>query len=93
MTTLGYILIIIGILSILKNYKNNILILLSLELFFIGISILFLDTGLSHDDYEGVITSIFILCLSATESAIGLTILMINKKNYHASHNDSMLNP
>lgn len=82
MTTIGHIIIIVSLLSIIKNYKNNILILLSLELLFIGISLIFLDTGLYHDDFEGTITSIFILCLSATESAIGLTILMINKKNY-----------
>lgn len=82
MERLGYILILISILGIIKNYRNNILILLSLELFFIGISILFLQTSLILDDIEGVITSILILCLSAIESAIGLTILLANKKNY-----------
>lgn len=81
MEKLGYMTILISVLSIIKNYKNNILILLSLELFFIGISIIFLDTSLYLDDINGILTTVFILCISATESAIGLSILMINKKN------------
>lgn len=84
MKILSIILIIISIISILRNYKNNILILLSLELLFLGISILFLDAGFQLDDFDGIISAIFILCLSATESALGLTILMLKarKINY-----------
>lgn len=81
MSTLGHIIIIIGLLGIIKNYKNTILALLSLELFFIGLSILFLNSSYLLDDFEGIVGAIIILCISATESAIGLTILMINKKN------------
>lgn len=76
MERIGHIIIIIGIIGIIKNYRNNILLLLSLELIFIGISLLYIDTSLKLDDLEGIITAIFILCLSATESAIGLTILL-----------------
>lgn len=81
MSILGHIIIIIGIIGIIINKNNNILILLSLELLFIGISILFLESSLYLDDFDGIITSIFILCLTATESALGLTILLVNKKN------------
>lgn len=80
MIELAHLIILTGLLGILKNYKNNILILLSLELIFIGISLHFFHSSLYLDDFDGVITAIFILCLSATESAIGLTILLINKK-------------
>lgn len=76
MERIGEIIIIIGILGIIKNYRNNILLLLSLELIFIGIAILYINTAINIDDIEGIITGILILCLSATESAIGLTILM-----------------
>jgi len=78
---LGYILILTSIISTIKNYKNNILILLSLELFFVGLAILFINSGLEFDDFIPITIAVFILCLSATESALGLTILMINKKN------------
>lgn len=81
MENLGHILIIISLIGIIKNYKNNIIILLCLELIFIGISLIFLNSSLYLDNFDGLITSIFILCLSATESAIGLTILMATKKN------------
>lgn len=80
MDILGKILIVTSIISILKNYKNNIIILLSLELLLIGISILFLESAYYLDDFNGIITSILLLCISATESAIGLTILMAIKK-------------
>lgn len=81
MENLAHILIIVSIISIIKNYKNNIIILLSLELLFIGISLIFLNSSLYLDNFDGLISSIFILCLSATESAIGLTILMVIKKS------------
>jgi NADH:ubiquinone oxidoreductase subunit K len=72
----------IAFFSIIKNFKNNILLLLSLELFFIGIALLFLNSSFYLDDINGIITTLFILCLSATESAIGLTFLINLKKNF-----------
>lgn len=80
MTLLSSILGILSILSILKNYKNNILILLSLELLFIALALIFLDSGLQLDDFDGILSAIFILCISATESALGLTILMLKAR-------------
>lgn len=82
MKFLGIATICISLLSILRNFKNFILILLSLELFFIGISLLFLDSSLYLDDINGIISSIFILCLSASESAIGLSILLLYSKKF-----------
>ncbi|PJF20190.1 NADH dehydrogenase subunit 4L (mitochondrion) [Paramicrosporidium saccamoebae] len=81
MKLISNILIIVSIISIIKNYKNNILILLSLELLFIALSLIFLESGLYLDDFEGIISSIFIICLTATESALGLTILILASKN------------
>lgn len=80
MNILSSILILTSILSILLNYKNYILILLSLELLFIAISLLFFDVAFQLDDFNGIITAIFILCISATESALGLTILMLKAR-------------
>ena len=71
--------IMVSIIGIIKNRKNNILILLCLELFYIGVSILFLDGSLLLDDIDGSISAIIILCLTATESAIGLTILLTTR--------------
>jgi NADH:ubiquinone oxidoreductase subunit K len=81
LNTIGYMLILTSIGSCIKNYKNNILILLSLELFFVGLAVLYINAGLEFDDFTPITIAVLILCLSATESALGLTILMINKKN------------
>lgn len=72
----GLIIIIISILSIIKNYRNNILILLSIELLYIGFAFLFISSSLFLDDIQGIITSILLLTLSAIESAIGLSLLL-----------------
>jgi NADH:ubiquinone oxidoreductase subunit K len=72
--------IFISILSFLKNYNNYIILLLTLELLLIGISLIFLDSSLYLDDFNGIISTIFLLTMGAIESAIGLTILIIYKK-------------
>lgn len=72
--------IIISIISIIKNRNNYIIILLTLELLLIGISLIFLDSSIKLDDFNGIISTIYLLTLGAIESAIGLTILIIYKK-------------
>lgn len=74
--------ILISLISIIKNRNNYIIILLTLELLLIGISLIFLDSSLRLDDFNGIVTTIFLLTLGAIESAIGLTILIIYKKKF-----------
>lgn len=75
--------IIIGWLSVIKNIKNYIKILISLEIILISISILILNSSILFDDIDGAITTIFILCIGAAETAIGLSILI----NYYRINN------
>ena len=82
MKEIGLFLILISFLSIInftnlgKNIKFNLIyILLSLELFLLGVSLLFISYALSFDDLYGIITALFILTIGAAESAIGLSIL------------------
>ena len=72
--------IFISLISIIKNRNNYIILLLTLELLLIGISLIFLDSSLRLDDFNGIVTTIYLLTLGAIESAIGLTILIIYKK-------------
>lgn len=72
--------IIISFIAILKKINNYIIILLTLELLLIGICLIFLDSSLLLDDFNGIISTIYLLTLGAIESAIGLTILIIFKK-------------
>lgn len=74
--------ILISLISIIKNRNNYIIILLTLELLLIGISLIFLDSSLRLDDFNGIVTTVFLLTLGAIESAIGLTILIIYKKKF-----------
>lgn len=81
MSKIGILLIIISILNIFKNYKNNIIILISLELLLIGISIIFIHLSFYFDDLDSLLTSLFLLVISAAEASIGLTILVLTKYN------------
>lgn len=72
--------IFISFIAILKKINNYIIILLTLELLLIGICLIFLDSSLLLDDFNGIISTIYLLTLGAIESAIGLTILLIFKK-------------
>lgn len=72
--------ILISVISIIKNRNNYIILLLTLELLLIGISLIFLDTSLHLDDFNGIMSTLYLLTLGAIESAIGLTILIIYKK-------------
>lgn len=72
--------IFISFIAILKKINNYIIILLTLELLLIGICLIFLDSSLLLDDFNGIISTIYLLTLGAIESAIGLTILIIFKK-------------
>lgn len=76
---IGYFLILISTISIIKNRNNYIIILLCLELILIGISLIFISSSLNLDDFKGIVVSIFLYTIGAIESAIGLSILIIYK--------------
>jgi NADH:ubiquinone oxidoreductase subunit K len=81
MKLIGFSLILFSFLYILRNSfvgkpEGFILILLSLEIFFIGLSLLFLHSSLSFDDLNGLLFSFFLLSIAAIESAIGLSLLL-----------------
>ena len=77
MTYLYLFIIIISFINILWKRKQYILVLLFIELIFISISILFLFSSLYLDDIEGLIFSLVILIVAATESAIGLSLIIV----------------
>lgn len=78
MKDIAVLLIIVSLFSIL-NFSlgkfNLIFILLSLELFLLGVSLLFISGALNFDDMYGIMTALFILTIGAAESAIGLSLL------------------
>lgn len=73
---IGYLLFIIGVLGIVFNRKNIILMFIALEIILLSISIIFVSNGHIFDDIIGQIFALVTLTIAGGESAIGLAILV-----------------
>jgi NADH-quinone oxidoreductase subunit K len=70
-------LFLIGICGIFLSHKNLIIILLALELILLAANINFVVFSIYNDDLVGHIYTLLILTIGATESAIGLGIVIV----------------
>ena len=81
--SINYVLIIfgilffIGILGLVLNRKNVIITLMSLELMLLAVNLNFIIFSVYLDDIVGQVFVLFILTIAATESSIGLALLMV----------------
>lgn len=73
---LSVILFITGILGFVLNRKNIILLLISIEMMLLAIAILVLVTSYSFDDIVGQTYSVYLITITAAESAVGLGLLV-----------------
>jgi len=71
------ILFFIGLLGIVFNRKNILIIIMSIELLLLAVNLNFAALSIYLDDMIGQIFVIFILTIAATESAIGLAIITV----------------
>lgn len=76
-TLVFLLLFFISLLGMFVNKKNVLIMLMSLEMLFLSASTLFIYASVYLDDLVGQIFSILILTVAASESAIGLAILVI----------------
>nr|YP_004123205.1 NADH dehydrogenase subunit 4L [Oscarella viridis]YP_009431918.1 NADH dehydrogenase subunit 4L [Oscarella pearsei]ADO51458.1 NADH dehydrogenase subunit 4L [Oscarella viridis]ATA66355.1 NADH dehydrogenase subunit 4L [Oscarella pearsei]ATA66367.1 NADH dehydrogenase subunit 4L [Oscarella balibaloi] len=74
--TVGTILFILGVLGIVLNRSNLIIMLMSIELMLLAISFLFLINSVVIDNLIGQVFTIIILTVAAAETSIGLAILV-----------------
>ncbi len=74
--SLSFILFLIGILGIIVNRKNLLLLLMSIELMLLAINFLLILTSSYLDNIMGQLFALYILVVAAAESAIGLSILI-----------------
>src|SRR6516164_6581594 len=74
--TLAAIVFTIGIAGIILNHKNIIIILMSVELILLSVYINLIAFSAYSGDLTGQDFALFILTVSAVESAIGLAILV-----------------
>ncbi len=70
-------LFLIGIVGLVLNRKNIIIILMSIELMLLAINMNFIAFSIHLDDLLGQMFALFVLTVAAAESAIGLAILVI----------------
>jgi len=74
---INFFLFCIGLFGIILNRQNIIIILMSIELLLLSINLNFLYFSFFLDDIIGQIFSLVILSIAASESAIGLAILIL----------------
>ena len=82
-TTIFMVLFFISILGMFLNKKNILVMLMSLEMLFLAVSFGFTFTSVYTDDISGQLFSVLILTVAASESAIGLAILVIYYRIRH----------
>jgi NADH-quinone oxidoreductase subunit K len=84
--TILVILFFIGILGLVLNRKNILITLIALELILLGVNLNFVVFSVYLDDIVGQIFVLFILTIAATESSIGLALLMVYFKLKNSIH-------
>ena len=75
------ILFTLGVLGIILNRKNIIIILMSVELILLSVNINLVSFSSYLGDLTGQVFSLFILTVAAAEAAIGLAILVTYYRN------------
>ena len=75
------ILFTLGVLGIILNRKNIIIILMSVELILLSVNINLVTFSSFLGDLTGQVFSLFILTVAAAEAAIGLAILVTYFRN------------
>ena len=84
--TVLVILFFIGILGLVLNRKNILITLMALELILLGVNLNFVVFSVYLDDIVGQVFVLFILTIAATESSIGLALLMVYFKLKNSIH-------
>lgn len=77
----GALLFSLGLIGILLNRKNVILLLMCVELMLLGVNTNFIGFSYHMNDIAGQVFVFFILTVAAAEAAIGLAILMLLYRN------------
>lgn len=74
--SLGIGLFLIGIIGLVLNRKNLIVLLMSIELMLLAINLILIIGSVEIGNMIGEIFALYILVVAAAESAIGLSILV-----------------
>ena len=87
---LGAILFSIAVMGIFMNRRNLLVLLMSIELMLLAINMNFIAFSHYLGDVAGQVFVFFILTVAASETAIGLGILVILFRKIHSVRADDM---
>ena len=87
---LGAVLFAISVVGIFLNRKNVIILLMAIELMLLAVNTNFLAFSHYLGDMSGQVFVFFILTVAASESAIGLAILMLMFRNLNTINVDDL---
>jgi NADH-quinone oxidoreductase subunit K len=74
---INFILFCLGLLGIILNRQNILIILMSIELVLLSVNLNFIYFSIFLDDIMGQIFSLVILTVASAESAIGLALMVL----------------
>lgn len=84
----NFLLYLVGAVGILINKKNVLTVLMCVELMLLSVNLNFIFYSIYLDDFLGSFFSLFILTVAASESSIGLAILIL----YNRLRNKILIN-
>ena len=87
---LGGVLFALSIVGIFLNRRNLIVLLMAIELMLLSVSMNFVDFAHYLGDLHGQVFVFFILTVAASESAIGLAILVLLFRTRGSARADAM---
>nr|YP_011017606.1 NADH dehydrogenase subunit 4L [Bostrychia tenuissima]WQF69429.1 NADH dehydrogenase subunit 4L [Bostrychia tenuissima] len=74
----------IGLIGLVMNQKNILIMLMSLEMIFLSVSYNFVYSSLFLDDISGQMFATLILTVAAAESSVGTAMLVIYYRIRHS---------
>jgi NADH-quinone oxidoreductase subunit K len=80
-TVLNFFLFFIGIFGLFATRRNMIVILMSIEIILLSATLNYTFFSIYLDDVVGQIFSFFILTVAASESALGLALLVLHYRH------------
>lgn len=89
---MSFLLFIIGFIGFLTNKKNIISYIISLEIVFLAINLLFISISSKIGNVDSQILTIFILSITTAEIALGLAIIIKHFKICGSLDVSTMLN-
>ena len=86
--TINIFLYIIGMIGIVFNRRSILIILMCIELMLLSLNLNFIVFSVYFDDLYGQLFSLFILTVAASESAVGLAIIIIYYSTTRCEENE-----